>query len=408
MKQQRKQAGITVFYSYASADSQWRDRLAAHLSQLRRDGLIEEWSDQQILAGADRSQEIDQAIHSAKLILLLISADFLASDVQYHGEMQQALERHKRGEARVIPVIVQPCDWQYSSFAHLQCLPRNKKPVTLWDNQDEAFELIVRDIRAVVEVLGQWVVIVSPPPHQPLLMRLVHDLEVRRLPLWIQDGTKDLKDMQEAIHRSSSVILLASPETYSSPLFPKVLEWTTIRGHQTVALWVIEDQHAPLPALLHGTPHIDVPPEGYDRALRELLLHLSRRLSILTSLAEPSTDLPRNPYKGLRPFGSADQNDFFGRENYCTRLLEHAQQSVFTAVIGASGSRKSSLVQAGLLPLLPNSWRVLSLYPGSQPVHALTSQLMSLVPLEARLHIARKVEQQILQGSDGLIPIRHL
>ena len=65
MKQQRYQGGIIVFFSYAQADQAERDQLATHLSQLKRDELIEEWSDQQILAGSDRAQEIDQALHSA-------------------------------------------------------------------------------------------------------------------------------------------------------------------------------------------------------------------------------------------------------------------------------------------------------------------------------------------------------
>src|SRR5438270_10460752 len=107
MKQ--KQTGITVFISYAQADQAVRDQLATHLSQLKRDGLIEEWSDQQILAGSDRAQSINLVLHSAHIILLLISAEFLASDACYQIEMQQALERHRRGEAHVIPIIVRPC-----------------------------------------------------------------------------------------------------------------------------------------------------------------------------------------------------------------------------------------------------------------------------------------------------------
>src|SRR5260370_11540536 len=140
MKQ--KQTGITVLFSYAQADQKMRDRLAIHLSQLQRDGLIEAWSDQQILAGANRAQEIDQAIRRSHIILLLISADFLASDACYDVEMRQALARHQAGMVHVIPIIVCPCDWQDSPFAHLQCLPRNTKPVTLWGNRDEAFVAI--------------------------------------------------------------------------------------------------------------------------------------------------------------------------------------------------------------------------------------------------------------------------
>jgi hypothetical protein len=149
MKRQ-KQGGITVFFSYAQADQKMRDRLAIHLSQLQRDGLIEAWSDQQILAGANRTQEIDQAIRRSRIILLLISADFLASDTCYDVEMQQALEHHRRGEVHVIPIIVRPCDWQNSPFAHLLCLPRNTRPVALWGNQDEAFVAIAQELREVI------------------------------------------------------------------------------------------------------------------------------------------------------------------------------------------------------------------------------------------------------------------
>lgn len=151
MEHPQKQAGITVFYSYAPADKEWRDQLAIHLSQLRRDGLIAEWSDQQILPGSDRTQVIDQALHAAQIILLLISADFLASDICYQQDMQHALERHQRGEARVIPIIIRPCDWQFSPFAHLQSLPRNGQPITTWSNVDEAFTTIITGIRDVIE-----------------------------------------------------------------------------------------------------------------------------------------------------------------------------------------------------------------------------------------------------------------
>jgi TIR domain len=154
MKHQQKQVGITVFYSYAPADKEWRDRLAIHLRPLRREGLIKEWSDQQILPGSVRDQEISQAIHSAQIILLLVSADFLASDLQYQIEMQRALERHRQREACVIPIIVHPCDWQHSLYAHLQCLPRNTRPITKWNNKDEAFLDVVAGIRQSIADLA--------------------------------------------------------------------------------------------------------------------------------------------------------------------------------------------------------------------------------------------------------------
>ena len=83
-----------------------------HLSLLQRQGVIQTWHDRNINAGDDWKQQIDDNLNTATVILLLISADFLASDYCYEIEMQRALERHNAGEARVIPVILRPVDWR--------------------------------------------------------------------------------------------------------------------------------------------------------------------------------------------------------------------------------------------------------------------------------------------------------
>ena len=69
--------------------------------------------------------------------------------------MQRAIERHETGEARVIPIILRPVDWQHAPFGKLNALPAGVKPVTLWDNQDAAFTDIAKGIREVVEELNQ-------------------------------------------------------------------------------------------------------------------------------------------------------------------------------------------------------------------------------------------------------------
>src|SRR5436305_14218404 len=99
---------VNVFISYAHEDELLRQQLDTHLSLLRRQELISDWHDRQILAGDDWRRDIDQHLETASIILLLISPDFLASDYCYEIEMQRALERHKLGEARVIPIILRP------------------------------------------------------------------------------------------------------------------------------------------------------------------------------------------------------------------------------------------------------------------------------------------------------------
>ncbi len=146
--------GIEVFFSYAHEDEKLRDELAKHLKLLERQGVITAWHDRQITAGTEWSGQIDEHLESAKVILLLISADFLASDYCYDVELKRAMERHEAKTARVIPVIMREVDWKGASFGKLQALPKNALPVTNWSNLDQAFTDIARGIRKAVEELS--------------------------------------------------------------------------------------------------------------------------------------------------------------------------------------------------------------------------------------------------------------
>src|SRR5207248_7396327 len=71
-------------------------------------------------------------------------------------EMKRALERHKAGEARVIPIILRPVDWKAEpALSELQALPTNAKAVTEWSNRDRAFLDIAKGIRKAVEDLSK-------------------------------------------------------------------------------------------------------------------------------------------------------------------------------------------------------------------------------------------------------------
>ncbi|HUU46892.1 MAG TPA: FxSxx-COOH system tetratricopeptide repeat protein [Acidobacteriota bacterium] len=147
------QALIEVFYSYSHKDEELRDKLETHLSILKRAKVITDWHDRRIGAGKEWKGQIDGHLNTAQVILLLISADFLASHYCYDIEMMRALERHEAKEACVIPVILRAVDWSGAPFGELQALPKDAKPVTSWDNEDEAFTDVARGIRAAVEEL---------------------------------------------------------------------------------------------------------------------------------------------------------------------------------------------------------------------------------------------------------------
>lgn len=141
---------IEVLFSYSHRDEKLRNELEKHLSIMKRQGLISTWHDRKIGAGDEWRGAIDEHLNSAHIILLLISADFLASDYCYDIEMAQAIERHKSGEARVIPIILRPVDWKGALFGELQALPTNAEPVTSskWSCLDEAFTDIAKSSRA--------------------------------------------------------------------------------------------------------------------------------------------------------------------------------------------------------------------------------------------------------------------
>jgi hypothetical protein len=127
--------------------------LAKHLKLLERQGLVRAWHDRQIGAGDLWKQAIDQNLQDADIILLLISADFLASDYCFDIEMKTALDRHAAGKAVVVPVILRPVDWAATPFSGLQALPRNGQPITTFENLDIAFEQVATGIRAAIERL---------------------------------------------------------------------------------------------------------------------------------------------------------------------------------------------------------------------------------------------------------------
>ena len=144
----------SVFFSYSHKDEALRDRLEVHLASLRRSGAISTWHDRRITAGDPLGQKIDENLERADIILLLISPDFLASDYCHDMEMQRALQRHAQGSARVIPVILKPCDWQHSPFSGLLAAPTDGKPITRWPDEDEAFLDVVSQIRAALPARG--------------------------------------------------------------------------------------------------------------------------------------------------------------------------------------------------------------------------------------------------------------
>ena len=149
-RQPMARTGLRVFVSYSHKDERYRKSLDISLVQLRRDNMISTWHDNKILPGEEWNREIDENLNNADLVLLLISPDFLASDYAYGREMERALERHKSGSAKVIPIILRPSDWLNSRLASLQVLPSRGRAVSSWPNRDNAWLDVVEGLRRLI------------------------------------------------------------------------------------------------------------------------------------------------------------------------------------------------------------------------------------------------------------------
>jgi hypothetical protein len=104
----RKSERHKLFISYSHKDAKWLERVRVHLRPLERDYDIEIWDDTKIRAGSKWREEIKKAIQNARVALLLISADFLASDFITYDELPPLLDAAKKGGARIIPLLISP------------------------------------------------------------------------------------------------------------------------------------------------------------------------------------------------------------------------------------------------------------------------------------------------------------
>ena len=194
----REDPAINVFFSYSHKDEVLRDALEEHLALLKRKGLLKTWHDREIGAGDEWADQIDEQLETADLVLLLISPSFIASDYCYDREMGRALERHDAGEAKVVPVILRPCDWHGAPFGKLQALPKDGEPITRWANRDDAFLDVARGLRRLIKSLDPSQ---SPRPAPPAPTSPPPE------PTFANDETRELSKALKATYRQRAETL---------------------------------------------------------------------------------------------------------------------------------------------------------------------------------------------------------
>jgi hypothetical protein len=142
---------VSVYLSYAREDEALKQEFEDYLSIMQQGQVISEWIERQIQQGTDWSHVIDPRLRGADLVLVFLSPRLLSSGYCSGAEAREMFERHARGEARVIPIILRNVNLAGSPFASVQSLPRNSVPVSSWPMRDDAWWDIDQELRRVIE-----------------------------------------------------------------------------------------------------------------------------------------------------------------------------------------------------------------------------------------------------------------
>jgi hypothetical protein len=144
---------LKIFCCYAQEDQDLMERFHAHLRRVLELEQVSIEYPHNLPPGVEQASELARRLHSADIIMFLVSADFMNLDEHYEKEVKLAIERYNRGEARVIPIILRPVFWQDTPLGKLLPLPDGGKAVTdaSWHTQDHAFVNIVEGIKRAID-----------------------------------------------------------------------------------------------------------------------------------------------------------------------------------------------------------------------------------------------------------------
>ncbi len=215
---------------------------------------------------------------------------------------------------------------------------------------------------------------------------------------WVEDLQLGSEQGQCLIAAASSI---EDPERFAQALL-KTLEAADQQVGLPVAGWI-----AQLQVELAGTgiiPHI------WLSAVQGVIEVLPGRIGA-RGIDTEGFDLGLCPYMGLRAFGEEDAQYFYGRESLTQKLINQLSHREFLAVVGASGSGKSSVVHAGLMmqlrqgKQLPGSeqWWVRSFRPGTRPLEALAWRLVDPGTEKEKAYQQLQLEGMLYQGVEGFV-----
>jgi internalin A len=139
-----------AFISYSKHDKELLEEFKRQLNPLVLAKKLTYWEDSQILPGEEWDPAIQTALREAEVIFLLVSADFLSTKYILENELQVAMERHRKKEAIVIPIQLNPVTWDLMPFGKLQGLPRKGVWIADVEKRASVWLEVVNEVRALL------------------------------------------------------------------------------------------------------------------------------------------------------------------------------------------------------------------------------------------------------------------
>lgn len=148
----QKSVRTKVFISYCHKDVRYSDRLHVHLAFSERDRLADIRDDTKILLGSLWHEEINKALLCAKVAVLLVSADFLASRFIAEIELPSLLAAAQLDGALILPVILSPCRFADSELSQFQTVNSPSKPLTSmnFNDKEAVWDRIAVTVKGVI------------------------------------------------------------------------------------------------------------------------------------------------------------------------------------------------------------------------------------------------------------------
>lgn len=423
---------IRVSFFFDDTDLAVYTGLKKQLDPLRKRGMIDIWSLQELNLAENQMkvEAITEHLQKDHILICLLSPTFFSEEHDFEREI--VIQRATNRDAVAFLVRVQPLMLDLTPFHDIPVFPRGGASLGK-DPSVASLHEIALETRQVVEALHQRLFLVSSPEDETCATRLFQDLASYGLQvstarqLQHVAGFQPEQEFREAIHQANLVVLTISPATAGSASVRMQQELIADYQRPVLLFWIEgKDEEAPDPQVWQAMKVIDARGELYQAACSQVALLARQHGRSENQPGEQADSLagePRNPYKGLRHFTADDTRDFFGRESLVLQLVEKVQQMLLRdeqgeisarvlTVLGRSGSGKSSVVRAGLLPYLQQhdvggsqQWIYLS-FEQLQPGKSLLEALATLLAQQPALAGATAL-QSVLQ-SDSLLTLDFL